>query len=138
MDRTTLKIGGKLRISGDVIADIAEAAASEINGVSLKDNNRLETAVNIPFIKDFVSPVRVRVGNDAVAIDISVIIEGGNKACAGGVDFHYRRIGTACSMLHKACKIGIKILRGTGGSNNEVDIPGRDSCINHGLAVSSK
>ena len=80
MDRTTLKIGGKLRISGDVIADIAEVAASEINGVSLKDNNRLETAVNIPFIKDFVSPVRVRVGNDAVAIDISVIIDGSYKA----------------------------------------------------------
>ena len=80
MDRTTLKIDGKLRISGDVIADIAEAAASEINGVSLKDNNRLETAVNIPFIKDFVSPVRVRVGNDAVTIDISVIIDGSYKA----------------------------------------------------------
>lgn len=80
MDKSTVKIGGKLRISGDVIADIAEIAASEVSGVCLKDNNRLEISVNIPFIKDFVSPVRVRVGNDAVAIDISVIIEGGNKA----------------------------------------------------------
>ena len=74
------KTSGSLKISGRVIADIAESAAAEIKGVSVTEENRLEMSDDIPFIGSIFSPVRVRVSSDAVAIDVSVVTEAGYKA----------------------------------------------------------
>lgn len=77
----TAPAAGKLKISGDTILKIAEAAAAEINGVILTSE------VRPAFLKEpaalfekYLAPIKVRISSDAAAIDISIYIAQGYKA----------------------------------------------------------
>lgn len=71
---------GSLKISNDVVVKIAELAAMEIDGVSVK-GQRLDFAENpLSIANRFISPVHARLTGEAAEIDISVIVIGGHKA----------------------------------------------------------
>lgn len=77
----TAPAAGKLKISGDTILKIAEAAAAEINGAILASEAR-PALLKEPaaFLEKYLAPIKVRISSDAAAIDISIYVAQGYKA----------------------------------------------------------
>lgn len=77
----TATTAGKLKISGNTILKIAEAAAAEINGATLATDIR-PAFIKQPaaFIEKHLAPIKVRISSDAAVIDISIYIAQGCKA----------------------------------------------------------
>ena len=77
----TATTAGKLKISGNTIQKIAEAAASEINGVILAADIR-PAFIKEPaaLIEKYLAPIKVHISSDAAVIDISIYIAQGYKA----------------------------------------------------------
>ena len=73
-------IAGSLKISNEVIVKIAELAAMEITGVSVKGNH-LDAQENPLFIANrFISPVKARLTGEAAEIDVNIVVISGYKA----------------------------------------------------------
>ncbi len=76
------KTTSTLKVSGNAIAGIAEAAAAEIKGVALTSTNKL-AVINGESIKGkLISPIHVKLSADSVAIEVSIIVYQSAKACA--------------------------------------------------------
>ena len=73
-------VAGSLKISNEVIIKIAELAAMEIVGVSVKGQH-LDTQENPLLIANkFITPIRARLTGEAAEIDISIVVISGYKA----------------------------------------------------------
>ncbi|MCL2633897.1 MAG: Asp23/Gls24 family envelope stress response protein [Oscillospiraceae bacterium] len=71
---------GSLKISNEVVAKIAELAAMEIKGVSVKGSH-LDTQENPLLIANrFINPISARLTGEAAEIDISIVVISGFKA----------------------------------------------------------
>lgn len=84
MEKRTVKTGGSLKISDEVIIKIAELAAAEITGVAT-DGQGLATAeltkINqLDRLGRLISPVKVRLSSEAAEIDVSLVVKQGHKA----------------------------------------------------------
>ena len=80
MERRSNAVSGSLKISNEVIIKIAELAAMEISGVSVKGSH-LDTQDNPLLIANrFISPIRAVLTGEAAEIDISIIVISGHKA----------------------------------------------------------
>ena len=82
MDKKVNKSGGTLKISNEVLIKIAELAATEIKGVSVKDNKLAMVETPIALANKFLSPIRVKIVGEAAEIDVSIIVLQGYKAFA--------------------------------------------------------
>ena len=81
MDNNTVgSAAGSLKVSSNVIVSIAETAAAEVEGVSVNSGNKLAVVSGSAIASKLVSPIKVRLDNDAAVIDIAVITEIGYKA----------------------------------------------------------
>jgi uncharacterized alkaline shock family protein YloU len=73
-------VAGSLKISNEVVIKIAELAAMEITGVSVKGGH-LDTQDNPLLIANrFISPIRATLKGEATEINISIIVKAGHKA----------------------------------------------------------
>ena len=72
--------GGSLKVSANVLVSIAEAAASEVEGVVITPANKLAVLVNAPIASQLFTPVKVRLGSESAAIELSIITKLGYKA----------------------------------------------------------
>ena len=84
MDKSVTKAAGVLNISSDVIVKIVEQTAIETKGVASEDKRLATAEPLVSFTKKFYkpTPIKVRLTNEAAAIDIDIIVEQGNKAAA--------------------------------------------------------
>ncbi len=76
MNTARIKPPGALKISGNAVLKIAETAAAEVEGASLRPD------ASKGILSLFSPPVRVRLGADATVIDVSVFVVQGYKAQA--------------------------------------------------------
>ena len=112
MEKGAAKSTGTLNISSSVIVKIVEQAAIEIKGIA-SDGKKLavsETAIGLT--KRFRSPVKVRLTKEAAEIDITVIVEQGNKAIA------------VASELQESIKSAVQSMAGIPVSKVNVNIAG--------------
>jgi len=73
-------VAGSLKISNEVVVKIAELAAMEITGVSVKGGH-LDTQDNTLLVANrFINPIRATLKGEAAEIDISIIVISGHKA----------------------------------------------------------
>ncbi|MCL1866654.1 MAG: Asp23/Gls24 family envelope stress response protein [Oscillospiraceae bacterium] len=80
MRTRTNPVAGSLKISNEVVVKIAELAAMEITGVSVKAGH-LETPDSPLLVANrFISPIKANLKGEAAEIDISIIVESGHKA----------------------------------------------------------
>ena len=80
MRTRTNTISGSLKISNEVVVKIAELAAMEVAGVSVK-GGRLDTQDSTLLVANrFISPVKATLKGEAAEIDISIIVIAGQKA----------------------------------------------------------
>ena len=81
MNKNDAKTTGTLKVSANAIIGIAEAAAAEIRGVALTSTNKLAVLKSSAIKERFISPIHVKISNDSVSIDISIIVNQSAKAC---------------------------------------------------------
>jgi uncharacterized alkaline shock family protein YloU len=73
-------VAGSLKISNEVVVKIAELAAMEIPGVSVKGGH-LDTQENPLLIANrFINPIKAALKGEAAEIDICIIVIAGHKA----------------------------------------------------------
>jgi uncharacterized alkaline shock family protein YloU len=73
-------IAGSLKISNEVVIKIAELAAMEVTGVSIKGGH-LDTQDNTLLVANrFINPIKATLKGEAAEIDISIIVIAGHKA----------------------------------------------------------
>ena len=70
---------GKVCFAPDVIATIANLAASEVEGVTGLGGGFADSITGILNKKNFTKGVRVEVGNEEAAVDISINVKYGSK-----------------------------------------------------------
>ena len=80
MENRTIEPAGTLKVSSEVLVSIAEAAASETEGVAVNSMNKLAVVGSTPIASKLVSPIKVRLIGDSAVINISIITEIGYKA----------------------------------------------------------
>ncbi len=80
MNNNELNSTGTLKVSGNAIVSIAEAAAAEIKGVALTSTNKLAVLKSSSVKEKFITPIRVKISSDSVSVDISIIITQSAKA----------------------------------------------------------
>lgn len=80
MNNNDTKTTGTLKVSGNAIVRIAEAAAAEIKGVALTSTNKLAVLNSNAIKEKLISPIRVKLSPDSVAIDITIIVAQSAKA----------------------------------------------------------
>ncbi len=80
MKNNEAKTTGTLKISGNAIVRIAEAAAAEIKGVALTSTNKLAVVGSSAIKEKFITPIRVKISADSVLIDITIIVSQYAKA----------------------------------------------------------
>ena len=80
MEKKAARTGGSLKISNDVMAKIAELAATEIQGVCV-DGQKLSTPDNaFAIASKLLAPIKVCLTSEAAEIDVSIIVQQGFKA----------------------------------------------------------
>ena len=73
-------MAGSLKISNEVVVKIAELAALEVPGISVK-GGRLDTGENTLLVANrFINPIKAALKGEAAEIDISIIVIAGHKA----------------------------------------------------------
>ena len=80
MNKNDAKATGTLKVSGNAIMRIAETAAAEIKGVALSSTNKLAVLNSGISKSKVISPIRVKLSSDSVAIDIEIIVSSSAKA----------------------------------------------------------
>lgn len=80
MDKKTANSTGELRVANDVIAKIAELAATEISGVAVENGKLMVSESKKGIASIFSSPVQVSLSKEAAAITVSIITLQGSKA----------------------------------------------------------
>lgn len=81
MNNNEVKTSGTLKVSGNAIAGIAEAAAAEIKGVAITSTNKLAVLNNSSIKEKLISPIKIKLSSDTVSIDVAIIIYPNAKAC---------------------------------------------------------
>jgi uncharacterized alkaline shock family protein YloU len=80
MKARTNPVAGSLKISNEVVVKIAELAAMEIPGVSIRGGH-LDTQDSTLLVANrFVQPIKATLKGEAAEIDISIIVLSGHKA----------------------------------------------------------
>lgn len=80
MEKTPSTSAGTLKVSNEVIAKIAELAATEITGVATEDGKLSVPQPRIGFPPLIGSPVKISLSKEAAVVDVSIITEQGSKA----------------------------------------------------------
>ena len=80
MDKNPSASIGSLKVSNEVIAKIAELAATEISGVATEDGKLSvsQSCIGLPPLLN--APVKISVSKEAAVIDVSIVTEQGSKA----------------------------------------------------------
>ena len=80
MQKTPSATIGTLKVSNEVIAKIAELAATEISGVATEDGKLSvpQSRINLPPMLN--TPVKISLSKEAAVIDVSIVTEQGSKA----------------------------------------------------------
>ena len=81
MEQKNARINGSLKVSANVIVNIAQAAAAEINGAVITPANKLAVFLHSPAANQLINPVKVRLGSESAVIDISMMTDMNHKAC---------------------------------------------------------
>ncbi|MEL7608513.1 MAG: Asp23/Gls24 family envelope stress response protein [Bacillota bacterium] len=92
--------GGKIIFASDVIATIAGLAASEVKGVAGMSGGVVEGITQILGRKNLTKGIKVEVGSEEAAVDVSVIVEYGY------------RIHEVCAQIQLAVKNAIETMTG--------------------------
>lgn len=92
--------GGKIIFASDVIATIAGLAASEVKGVAGMSSGVVDGISQILGRKNLTKGVKVEVGTEEAAVDVSIIVEYG------------QRIHEVCTEVQKAIKDAIETMTG--------------------------
>ncbi len=92
--------GGKIVFATDVIATIAALAAADVKGVSGMSGGMVEGITEMLGRKNLTKGVKVEVGTEEVAVDVSVIIQYGF------------RIQDVCMEIQKAIRGAIETMTG--------------------------
>ncbi|MCL1902926.1 MAG: Asp23/Gls24 family envelope stress response protein [Oscillospiraceae bacterium] len=80
MKTRTNTIAGSLKISNEVVIKIAELAAMEVTGVSVKGGH-LDTQDNALLVANrLINPIKATLKGESAEIDVSVIVIAGYKA----------------------------------------------------------
>jgi len=80
MKTRTNPVSGSLKISNEVVVKIAELAAMEIPGVSVKGKH-LDTPDNAILVANkLVQPIKATLKGETVEVDISIVVLAGHKA----------------------------------------------------------
>jgi uncharacterized alkaline shock family protein YloU len=80
MKTKTNTVAGSLKISNEVVVKIAELAAMEITGVSVKGGH-LDTQENTLLVANrLINPIKAALKGEAAEIDISIVVMSGHKA----------------------------------------------------------
>ena len=80
MDKNSSAAVGTLKVSNEVIARIAELAATEISGVATEDGKLSVPQPRIELPPLLNGPVKISVSKEAAVIDVSIITQQGSKA----------------------------------------------------------
>jgi len=92
--------GGKVVFATDVIATIAGLAASEVKGVSAMSGGVVDGLSEMMGKKSFTKGVKVEVGSEEAAVDVSILVEYGY------------RIHDVCAEVQQAVKKAIETMTG--------------------------
>lgn len=99
-DELTAQDGGRIIFADDVVATIASLAAADVPGVAGMSGGVVEGFTEKLGKKNLTKGVKVEVGQEEVAIDISVLIQYGF------------RIRDVCVEIQKAVKTAIETMTG--------------------------
>lgn len=105
---------GCVKIADDVVAVIAGIAATEVEGVSAMTGNITNELMSRVGIRNLTKGVRVEMINDAVRVDLAVIL-----------DYGYN-IPTTCKKVQEKVKAGIENMTGLTVSDVNIRIAGID------------
>ena len=73
-------VSGSLKISNEVVVKIAELAAMEIPGVSVKGGHLDSQENTLLIANNLINPLKATLKGEAAEIDISIVVKAGHKA----------------------------------------------------------
>lgn len=92
--------GGKIVFATDVIATIAALAAADVKGVAGMSGGMVEGITEMLGRKNLTKGVKVEVGTEEAAVDVSVVVQYGN------------RIQDVCSEVQRSVKNAVETMTG--------------------------
>ncbi len=96
----TNRDGGKVVFASDVIATIAGLAAADVKGVAGMSGGMVDGIATMLGRKNLTKGVKVEVGTEEAAVDVSIIVQYGS------------RIQDVCSDVQKAIKDAVETMTG--------------------------